>query len=297
MSDILVSHPDRQCTLGQPVGLHGRGYLSGVSVNLTFCPAPPDTGVVFVRTDLPGRPEIPAVIDSVIPRQRRTAIARGDAVVEMVEHVMAALTGLGIDNCRVEITAPETPGCDGSSQAFVDCLLAAGVVVQNAPARTWRVDRPTMVTEGVMTLVAEPSAEPAFRLSYTLDYPSAPVIGRQQHEFRLLPGSFAAELAPARTFVLDTEVPLLHAAGIGRHCTVKDLLIFGPDGPIENTLRFGNEPVRHKMLDVVGDLRLLGCRIQGHFTAYRSGHTLNAEMVRALRRCMDESSGQTLRRA
>lgn len=297
MSDILPCHPTRQCTIRRPVGLRGRGYLSGVAVELTFHPAPPETGVVFVRTDLPGRPEIPAVIDSVIPRQRRTAIARGDAVVEMVEHVMAALTGLGIDNCRVEITAPETPGCDGSSQAFVECLLEAGIMEQDAPARFWRVDRPIMVTEGVMTLLAEPLAEPVFKLNYTLDYPSAPVIGRQAHEFTLRPGAFARELATARTFVLDTEVPLLHAAGIGRHCTVQDLLIFGPDGPIENTLRFENEPVRHKMLDVVGDLSLLGCRLQGQFTAYRSGHTLNADMVRALRHAMEESGTQLLRTA
>ena len=154
-----------------------------------------------------------------------------------------------------------------------------------------------MVTEGVMTLLAEPSPEPVFKLSYTLDYPTAPVIGRQDHEFALRPGAFARDLAPARTFVLDTEVPLLHAAGIGRHCTVQDLLIFGPDGPIENSLRFENEPVRHKMLDVVGDLSLLGCRLQGHFTAYRSGHTLNADMVRAMRHCMAETTGQQLRSA
>lgn len=278
-----------QRSIGRPTGLNGRGYLTGVDVELTFHPAPVNTGVVFVRTDLPGRPEIPAVIDSVIPRQRRTAIGNGDAVIEMIEHVMAALTGLGIDNCRVEMNAAETPGCDGSSLAFVECLLEAGTVEQHAPAKVWKVDRPLLVTEGVMTIAAEPSSDPIFKLSYTLDYPNAPVIGRQDEQFELRPGAFQVELASARTFVLDTEVPHLHAAGIGRHCTTQDLLIFGPDGPIENALRFENEPVRHKMLDVVGDLSLLGCRIQGHFTAYRSGHTLNADMVRAMRQAMEQT--------
>jgi len=289
MSDPNQGHATRQRTIQETAGLEGRGYLTGVNVKLVFCPAEPDTGVVFIRTDLPDQPEIPAHINFVVPRQRRTSIGNGDAVIEMIEHVMAALTGLGIDNCRVEMNAPETPGCDGSSLAFVDALNRAGIVEQDVPAKVWKIDRTLTVTEGGMTISAMPGSESFFKLNYTLDYANHPAIGRQVHDFELGEKSFEQELASARTFVLESEVEQLKAAGIGRHCTVSDLLIFGNDGPIENTLRFENEPVRHKMLDVIGDLRLLGCRIQGQVVAHKSGHTLNADLVRAMLAALEET--------
>jgi len=207
----------------------------------------------------------------------------------MIEHVMAALTGLGIDNCRVEMNAPETPGCDGSSRAFVDALNRAGIVEQDAPARIWKIDRALTVTEGGMTISAMPSPDSSFKLNYTLDYANHPAIGRQVHDFELHENSFEQELSAARTFVLESEAEQLKAAGIGRHCTTSDLLIFGENGPIENSLRFENEPVRHKMLDVIGDLRLLGCRIEGQIIAHKSGHNLNAELVRAMLAALDKN--------
>lgn len=288
MSDPDPTIAPRQRTIEKPVSLEGRGYLTGVEVKIVFCPAEPDAGVVFIRTDLPNQPKIPAHIDFVIPRQRRTSIGKDDAVIEMIEHVMAALTGLGIDNCRIEMNAPETPGCDGSSQAFVDALNQAGIVDQDAPARVWKIDRPLTVTEGTMTISAMPDPDSLFKLNYTLDYANHAAIGRQVYDFELHDNSFEQELCSARTFVLESEVEQLHAAGIGRHCTPKDLLIFGSNGPIDNTLRFQNEPVRHKMLDVIGDLRLLGCRIQGKVVANKSGHNLNAELVRAMLVAIEE---------
>jgi UDP-3-O-acyl N-acetylglucosamine deacetylase len=289
MSDPTRGIAPRQRTIQETAALEGRGYLTGVDVKIVFCPAEPDTGVVFIRTDLPDQPEIPAHINFVIPRQRRTSIGIGDAVIEMIEHVMAALTGLGIDNCRVEMNAPETPGCDGSSRAFVDALNRAGIVEQDAPARIWKIDRALTVTEGGMTISAMPSPDSSFKLNYTLDYANHPAIGRQVHDFELHENSFEQELSAARTFVLESEAEQLKAAGIGRHCTTSDLLIFGEKGPIENSLRFENEPVRHKMLDVIGDLRLLGCRIEGQIIAHKSGHNLNAELVRAMLAALDKN--------
>ncbi|MFM7594147.1 MAG: UDP-3-O-acyl-N-acetylglucosamine deacetylase, partial [Isosphaeraceae bacterium] len=264
--------------------MSGRGYLSGRQAQLIFQPAPPDSGIVFIRTDLPGQPEIPATIDNLLHSQRRTAIAKGTAAVEMVEHVMAALAGLGIDNCRISIDGPEIPGCDGSSLAFVQALAEAGIEVQPKAAEVFVVSEPATVSFGGMMASIVPSADSLFQITYTLDYPNSPVLGVQIHDFRLTHGSFARELAPARTFVLEEEIRQLHAAGIGRHCTADDLLIFGPDGPTDNGLRFANEPVRHKMLDTLGDLHLLGCRIQGHVVAYRSGHQMNAELAKMLRK-------------
>lgn len=282
MSLAKSPYAPAQQTITKSVTIHGRGYLTGVDVDLTFHPADPDTGVVFVRSDLPGRPEIPAVIGSVIPRQRRTAIAAGDAVIEMVEHVMAALSGLGIDNCRVEMNAAETPGLDGSSRGYVDALIEAGPVAQDHPAKIFVVRRPFTASFGGMMISIVPSPTTDFQLTYTLDYSGVPSIGTQIQNFRLKPNSFAEELAPARTFVLEQEIKALHDAGIGRHCTSQDILVFGPEGPIDNPLHFADEPVRHKMLDVIGDLSLLGRQIYGHVVAYKSGHNLNAELVKLL---------------
>lgn len=273
-----------QQTIRQKTEVAGRGYLTGRDARLVFQPAPPDAGITFVRTDLPGQPEIPATIDYLLHSQRRTAIARGSATVEMVEHVMAALAGLGIDNCRIAIDGPETPGCDGSSQAFTHALAEAGLEVQPKAAAVCVVSTPATVSFGGMMASIVPCPDALFEMTYTLDYPNVPVLGVQIHDFRLTHGSFARELAPARTFVLQEEVRQLHAAGIGKHCTAHDLLIFGPDGPIDNSLRFVNEPVRHKMLDTLGDLHLLGCRIQGHVVAYRSGHQMNADLAKMLRK-------------
>ncbi|MBI1323062.1 UDP-3-O-[3-hydroxymyristoyl] N-acetylglucosamine deacetylase [bacterium] len=284
----------RQRTIREAVRIGGRGYLSGAEVTLEFRPAAANTGIVFIRTDLPGSPPVPATVDHVVPRQRRTAIACGEAVVEMVEHVMAALAGLAIDNCVVAIDGPETPGCDGSSLDFVKALRRTEIVTQSPLARVITIDRNLRVNEGEMSISIEPSSSGQdFSIEYELNYPKAPVIGRQRRVFDLGPGAFELELAPARTFVLDHEAEMLKAAGIGRHCTAQDLLIFGPDGPIENTLRFSDEPVRHKMLDVLGDLALAGQRIHGRVTANRSGHSLNAALVRRIFDAGIASSGSS----
>ncbi len=279
-----------QRTIAREAEVRGVGFLEGRDVRLRFHPAEPDTGVVFARDDLPGAPTVPARVEYVIPRQRRTTIRRGDATVEMVEHVMAALAGLEVDNCRVGIDGPETPGCDGSSLAFVEALSAAGAVEQGRPRPLLVIDRPVTVREGASTLTAHPGdGDHKLVLSYNLDYGRQTPIGAQSLFVEVSPDSFRSELAPSRTFLLEAEAVALREAGIGRRTTEADLLIFGPDGPIGNTLRYRDECVRHKILDLVGDLALLARDLAGHVVAHRSGHALNASLVRKLLLAVEEA--------
>lgn len=271
-----------QRTIARDTEVRGVGFIAGHDVVLRFRPAAADAGVVFVRTDLPGRPSVEARIDRVVPSQRRTTLRRGEATVEMVEHVMAALAGLRVDNCTVEIDAPETPGCDGSSRAFAEAIAAAGTVALDRPREVLVVERPVTVREGGAVLTAHPGAGHGYVLAYQLDYGRDNPIGTQSLFLTLTPESFAAELAASRTFLLQAEAEALRKAGVGTRATEADLLIFGPHGVIGNTLRYADECVRHKILDMVGDLALLGKDIVGHVVAYRSGHQLNAALVRAL---------------
>lgn len=271
-----------QRTIARETEVRGVGLLQGSDVTLRFLPAEADTGVVFLRSDLPDRPTVPAHIDRVVPRQRRTTIQRGAAVVEMVEHVMAALAGLHIDNCQVEIDAPETPGCDGSSRLFVDALDGAGTIELNRERELLVIDRPVSVREGVATLSAHPGDGQSLVLAYQLDYGRHTPIGAQSLFLDVSPESFRKELAPSRTFLLEAEAHALRQAGIGARTTEKDLLIFGPNGVVGNELRYPDECVRHKILDMVGDLALLNMDLCGHVVAHRSGHQLNAALVRKL---------------
>ncbi len=271
-----------QRTIVRETEVRGVGFFHGADVAMRFRPAEADTGVVFVRADLPERPAVPAHIDHVIPRQRRTTLQHGEATVEMVEHVLAALSGLRVDNCLIEIDAPETPGCDGSSQEFVDALNEAGVVELDRERETLVIDRPVTVREGQSTLTAHPGDGESLVLSYHLDYGRHTPIGAQSLFLDVSPESFRKELAPSRTFLLEAEALALRQAGIGKRTTEADLLIFGRDGVIGNQLRYPDECVRHKILDMVGDLALLAKDLSGHVVAHRSGHRLNAALVRQL---------------
>jgi UDP-3-O-[3-hydroxymyristoyl] N-acetylglucosamine deacetylase/3-hydroxyacyl-[acyl-carrier-protein] dehydratase len=207
----------------------------------------------------------------------------------MIEHVMAALAGLRIDNCAVELDASETPGCDGSSRAFVEALCQAGVVEQSRKREVLSIDRPITVRDGASTLTAFPGAGDDLVLTYNLDYPPETPIGRQCLFLELSPETFQRELAPSRTFLLESEARAMQQAGLGRRLSPADLLIFGQEGPIGNHLRFPDECVRHKILDMVGDLALLGRDLAGHVVAHRSGHMLNAELVRGLLQSAEQS--------
>jgi UDP-3-O-[3-hydroxymyristoyl] N-acetylglucosamine deacetylase/3-hydroxyacyl-[acyl-carrier-protein] dehydratase len=273
----------RERTLARTAEVRGYGFFHGADVTLRFSPAEAGTGVVFVRTDLPDRPAVPAHIDNVIPAQRRTAIRQGAAVVEMIEHVMAALAGIQIDNCIVQIDAGECPGCDGSSQAFVEALDHAGITEQGRMRQAIVLERAISVRDGDAILAAHP-AEVAggLTLFYHLDFGSGSPIAAQSFCLPVSPATFRDEVAASRTFLLEGEANALRAAGIGARATPADLLIFGQGGVIGNSLRYSDECVRHKILDMVGDLALLGCDLQGFVVAHRSGHQTNHALARRL---------------
>ena len=271
-----------QRTIGQAISVLGFGFWSGRDVQLEFRPAEPDAGIVFVRRDLPQQPRIPALVAHRIETPRRTTLSLGGASVEMVEHVMAALAGLQIDNCEVWLDEPEMPGCDGSSMPFVDALDAAGVVEQSASRSRLVVRNVTRLGDDDSWVEARPSGNGGMSIKFRLDYGSGNAIGRQTLQLPVTPESFRRELAPSRTFVLREEAEWLVSRGLGKRATYQNVLVFDQNGPLENELRFRDECVRHKTLDLVGDLALAGCDLVGHFIAHRSGHRLNAELVRAL---------------
>lgn len=251
-------------------------------MELEFRPAEVDAGIVFVRRDLAGNPRIKAVVANRVETPRRTTLRAAGASVEMVEHVMAALAGLQIDNCEVWVNEAEMPGCDGSSQPFVTALDSAGTLEQSAA-------RPRLVVRTVTRLGGEdswiearPGAGGGMSVKFRLDYGSGNAIGRQTLQLPVTPESFRRELAPSRTFVLEEEAEWLVSRGLGKRATYENVLVFDKQGPVANILRYRDECVRHKALDLIGDLALAGCDLDGHFIAHRSGHRLNAELVRAL---------------
>ena len=196
-------------------------------------------------------------------------------MIELVEHVMAALAGLQVDNCRVRLDAPEPPGFDGSSQPLVDAILATGIRPQQRPRMCLMVDRPFRVGDGKREIRIRPLSRPELAISYHLDYGPDSPIAPQNTTCRINPESFANEIAAARTFVLEAEVASLQAQGFGKTLTFRDLLVFGPSGPIGNPLHYPDECARHKILDLVGDLAFLGCDLVGHVDASCSGHETN----------------------
>jgi UDP-3-O-[3-hydroxymyristoyl] N-acetylglucosamine deacetylase / 3-hydroxyacyl-[acyl-carrier-protein] dehydratase len=268
-------------TLARTAEVRGVGFFHGADVTLRFHPAEEGTGVVFVRQDLVDQPAVRACVDHVVPSQRRTALRAGNASVEMIEHVMAALAGLQIDNCWVHLDAGECPGCDGSSRAFVEALDHAGTVEQRRHRPVLALKKPVTVRQGDAVLTALPSM-PGLTLTYHLDYGCEAPIGAQSFSLGLSRDSFRNELASSRTFLLESEADGLRQAGMGQRTTPADLLIFGASGVIGNTLRFADECARHKVLDMVGDLALLGCDLHASVVAHRSGHQMNHALARRL---------------
>ncbi len=278
-----------QQTIDKPVELSGRGLFTGEAATLRFEPAPADTGIVFVRQDQKPAISIPARVENVAKRLRRTSIRNGSVQIETVEHCLSALAGLGIDNVFVNLNAGEVPSFDGSSCGFTDKLREAGIRSLDKPREIFFVPESIRVAEGQSYVMATPGneGEEALEIIYDLNYGSAGPIGHQIYKFRLTPEDYQQQIATARTFVLQSEAEQFRAAGLGQHLTYQDILVFGPEGPIENELRFPDECVRHKVLDLIGDLFLFGKFIVGHVFARMSGHSLNHELVRRLREMQD----------
>jgi UDP-3-O-[3-hydroxymyristoyl] N-acetylglucosamine deacetylase / 3-hydroxyacyl-[acyl-carrier-protein] dehydratase len=286
-----------QHTLARAATITGRGLLGGQPARLTFKPAPLNHGLVFSRTDLGGK-LVPALVQHIVKRARRSTLRCGDATVDTTEHCLSAAAGLGLDNLLIELDAPETPNVDGSAAPFAAALLEAGLQPQDAPRTTMVVSEPVMVRLDDQTLAAVPSDEPGLQIMYDLDYTGTPALGRQVFTFRLGGAAgqdYASQIAPARTFVLEAEVQALLSKGMGQHLTASDVLVVGPDGPVApNRFHFPNEAVRHKILDLIGDLALLGAPIQGRIIASRSGHALNHVLVRALAKQWRQQTHQAL---
>jgi UDP-3-O-acyl N-acetylglucosamine deacetylase len=278
-----LSYNRPQQTICSTVTVAGFGFWSGADVTIEFRPAPAETGLVFLRTedgqdvlipvDLQYRQEVP----------RRTNLHANGTHVDMVEHVVAALAGLQIDNCFIWVSTSEMPGVDGSSMPFVDALLHAGVVPQDTMRAALTIESTIRIVEHDAWIeVRPPKNAGTMSLSYQLDYGSDSPIGPQRFSIDVSPSSFQRELAAARTFVLQSEADQMQANGLGLRVTTADLLVFDENGPVNNSLRFQDECARHKTLDMIGDLALAGADLHGEFEAYRTGHRLNAELVRQI---------------
>jgi len=298
-----------QRTIGKEVSLDGVGLHTGVKTRMTFKPAAPGSGYYFERGDLEGNPQIKADIDHVIDISRGTTIAQGEVRVHTVEHVLSALAGLGIDNCIVALDNIEPPVIDGSSKPFVDALLEAGIVEQDAPKEYLEINKTLIFhdEEKGIDLVIVPSDE--FRITYMVDYRN-PALGTQYTSMYSMDEEYVTEFASARTFAFLSEVEQLKEAGlikgaslesglliVDRDIETKELdrlktlfsvkggLKLGTTGILDDRpLRFYNEPVRHKVVDLIGDFALLGLPIKGHVMAARAGHSSHVEMVRKMRK-------------
>jgi len=273
------------------VGLHG-----GQPVSVDLRPAKPDTGVVFVRSDVVDSDPIPAQLSALVKGQRRTVLRRGPAEVHTVEHLLACLLALGIDNLEVELDGPELPGLDGSAEPWMAALASAGLSEQKASRRTFTVERPLCVQEDGAVINVVPRGEPGLSLAYTLDYRERG-LAPQMAEITLPGGDFATQIAPARTFVFASEVEALREAGLGAGADETNTIVLDGAQPLHGELRFPDEPARHKLLDLMGDLFLLGADVQGSILATRSGHKSHHALVRCLAEAMEheETHGRLVR--
>jgi UDP-3-O-[3-hydroxymyristoyl] N-acetylglucosamine deacetylase/3-hydroxyacyl-[acyl-carrier-protein] dehydratase len=273
----------RQKTISREVGFTGPGLFSGESATLTFAPAEAGSGITFVREQDGKVATIPARIENVLKRPRRTCLRNGTLFVETIEHCMAALSGMGIDNAVVKVSGGrvgELPAGDGSAQPFVQAIADAGAVEQDADLDPLVITRPVQVHLGDATLAALPG--PTDKLEIIYEFEAGAPVGRQVFSFRLGDDNFIEQLAPARTFVFEQEANELRSRGLGKHLTPKELLVISPTGPIDNQFRYTDECVRHKVLDLIGDLYLVGRPLRGRLVAHKSGHELNHMLARRL---------------
>jgi UDP-3-O-[3-hydroxymyristoyl] N-acetylglucosamine deacetylase len=262
------------------------GVHTGQRVELTLRPAPPDNGIVFRRIDLAVPVEIPMTVTAVTDTRMATTVSVGSAKVSTVEHLMSACSGLGIDNMYVDITAEEVPILDGSAAAFVYLLQTAGIELQNAPRRFLRVTQPVEVREGTGSAEKWARLEPyyGYKLSFDIIFDHPAVDSTGQHvEFDLGSGSYTRDIARARTFGFTRDAEMLRANGLGLGGGMDNAILMD-DYKVLNAggLRYDDEFVKHKVLDAMGDLYMLGKPLLASYTAMKSGHALNNKLVREL---------------
>ena len=271
-----------QKTIKNPVSISGIGIHTGSKVNLRFKPAEINSGISFVRMDMPDKPAIKvdcANLSETYQSLRRTTLAVSGAEVQTVEHLTAVLCALRIDNLIIEIDSAEIPGMDGSAGEFLSALKNAGIAEQEADKKYFSLKEPIFVEEGPAKAAAFPASD--FSICYTLDY-DHPFLKSQYKEILVSPESFESEIAQARTFCLKEEADDLREKGLGKGATYQNTLVVGEKEVIKNTLRFPDEFVRHKILDLIGDLYILGMPIKARIMAVRSGHSLNLKLVKKI---------------
>ncbi|MBL4846390.1 MAG: UDP-3-O-[3-hydroxymyristoyl] N-acetylglucosamine deacetylase [Planctomycetes bacterium] len=285
-SSPVTTETRMQRTIAQPAEVTGIGLHSGTEITIRVKPAPPGAGIVFVRTDIPGSARIPCKAEFRINEQRRTALRANDAEVHTVEHLLSAAVAFGIDNLEIEMNGVEMPGLDGSAKDFATLLEGAGVHDQDEEIEEIVVTEPIAVQGGDASLIAMPY-EKGLRISYTMDYPDLPSM---HYSLEVTHERYMAEIASARTFCLRREAEALRAAGFGQGANEQNTVILNDDGSVMGELRFPDEPVRHKILDLIGDLALVGAPIRAHFVAVKSGHELNASLMRKIVALQEEEA-------
>ena len=277
-------------TVARPVTYHDLGLFTGEPVAMTIHPAAAGTGIVLVRTDLPGSPEVPAQWGRVTDARRRTMMlgVGNGASIWTVEHLLAAFVGLGIDNVVVELNSPEVPIMDGSAAPFVYLIQEAGVKTLPAARRYLKVLRPVSLTSGEKRIALYPSDHCKVTYSIAFDHP---LLRYQARTLRITEDTFVDDIAPARTFGFLKEVEMLRRRGLALGGSLENAVVVGDTGVLNNALRFEDEFVRHKILDLLGDMALVGYPISGHLVAHRGGHALHTEFAA---RVLKEADAWTL---
>ncbi len=268
-----------QKTISRPIETSGIGLHTGVPVNLTLKPAPPNTGYIFVRTDLDNF-EIPASVEHISHCSYATTLLRKGVVLSTVEHILSALRGASVDNCFIEVDSIEMPIMDGSAEMFLELIEKSEITEQDAPRRFLQIKEKVEIKQGDRKMSVAPSDK--YEIECLIDFPH-PFIKQQTFHFELKNGSYGREIASARTFGFTTEIEMLRQANLALGGSLENAIVLTPDGMLnENPLRFTDEFVRHKILDIVGDFALLGMPILGKITAAKSGHSVHASMMSKL---------------
>lgn len=281
LPDEMSSSRKHQRSLKKPATLSGIGLFTGAKSGLTLRPAPEGTGILFQRMDLPSKPTLAANVENVLETPRCTILGNSEFQIQTVEHILSALKAFDLDNLIIEIDGPEIPSCDGSSLPFVEIIEKSGVLSQTATKKVYHLDTPVFWSKGDVHLVALPAEE--FRISYTLNYPNSDLLKSQFYTVHVNEETYKQEIAPARTFSLYEEVvPLIEKGNIkgGRldnAVIIKGDSILNPEG-----VRYRDEMVRHKILDLIGDLSLVGDSFHAHVIAIRSGHFSNTSFAKEL---------------
>lgn len=278
-ADCLNKQSMKQRTLKNHIKITGVGLHTGVDVNMQLRPAPENTGYIFVRTDLDNF-ELPASVEYISHCSYATTLMRRGVVLSTCEHLLSALRGSGVDNCFIELDNIEIPILDGSSEEFVELISKAGVVDQDAPGRIFRVLERVEFAQGNRKMSIEPAD--SYEIECLIDFPH-PFIERQKYNFVFENGSFGKQIASARTFGFTDEIEMLRKANLALGGSLDNAIVLTPDGMLNKTpLRFTDEFVRHKILDIIGDLALLGMPLQAKVTAERSGHSVHASLMSKL---------------